>query len=56
VVAGANQHFGAGFANRDTVIDEKNAIARIRLALSRRDDGFVARRFTERVHSLVFGP
>jgi hypothetical protein len=56
MVAGANQHSGAGFANRDAVIDKKDPIGRIRLALSRRADGFVARRLKERVHTLVFEP
>src|SRR5664280_1395960 len=52
LIAGAYQHFGAGFANGDVVIDKKNTIGWIRLALNRRAGGFVARSFKERVHSL----
>src|SRR5664280_1776642 len=52
LIAGAYQHFGAGFANGDVVIDKKNTIGRIRLALNRRAGGFVARRFNKRVHSM----
>ena len=56
MAAGADQHCGAGFVNRNAVTDKKDVIGRIRLALSRRADGFVARRSKERVHRLVFEP